>query len=230
MSDKDLSTDLNSKGNLKALLKIVLSLKVIILVGLPLSGKSSHARKLGDLENIPLVETGTFVYKAVEERGLEATVENIVKVAGECKKESDSYFTERAIEFIEKNYKSEPVVFLSGIKARSEYELVKEKVGETNVFLISFHASADTRHGRLTNVDRQEASKEQGESKATEDLAMARDRSRFDLRDSKELGYGLGELMALADFVVNTEDRVWPFNTTEKTIKVFKMVIDDIKM
>ncbi len=204
-------------------------LKVIILVGLPLSGKSSHARILEQEEDIPLVETGTFVYKAVEERGLEATPENIVKVAGECKSQSDSYFTERALEFIEENYNDKPVVFLSGVKAQSEVDLLRKKLGENNVFIVSFHASRPTRHGRLTNQDRQEASKQQGEGKFTEDMAMANDISRFDLRDRKELSYGLGNLIALADYVINTEDKRWPFHSQEITLKQFKEIISEIK-
>lgn len=204
-------------------------MKVIILVGLPLSGKSTHARILEKEENIPLVETGTFVYKAVEERGLEATPENIVKVAGECKAQSDSYFTERALEYIEENYNDRPVVFLSGVKAKSEVDLLKNKLGDKNVFIVSFHASRETRHGRLQNKDRMEASKAQGEGKLTEDIAMANDISRFDLRDNKELSYGLGNLIALADYVINTEDKRWPFNNAETTLKQFKEVIAEIK-
>lgn len=205
------------------------TLKVIILVGLPLSGKSTHARILEKEENIPLVETGTFVYKAVEERGLEATPENIVMVAGECKSKSDSYFTERALEFIEENYSDKPVVFLSGVKAKSEVDLLREKLGANNVFIVSFHASRETRHSRLKNKDRMEASKAQGEGKFTEDVAMAQDISRFDLRDNKELSYGLGNLIALADYVINTEDRRWPFHNSEITLKQFKEIIEEIK-
>ncbi len=203
-------------------------LKVIILVGLPLSGKSTHAKMMQEEMDIPLVETGTFVYKAVAERGLEATPENIVKVAGECKAQSDAYFTERAIEYIEEKYRNKPAVFLSGVKAKSEVELVKGKFGEDNVFIVSFHASRSTRHGRLMNEDRKEASKNQGQGKVTEDIAMANDRSRFDLRDNKELGYGLGDLIALADYVINTEDKKWPYHNTETTMEQFRTVIKEI--
>ena len=72
-------------------------MKVIILIGLPLSGKTTHARFASDDFSMPIVETGTFVYKAVKESGLQSTPENIKKVARECKDKSDSYFTERAL-------------------------------------------------------------------------------------------------------------------------------------
>jgi dephospho-CoA kinase len=202
--------------------------KVIILVGLPLSGKSSHATILTKKENIPLVETGTFVYKAVEERGLEATPENVRTVAGECKAISDAYFTEKALEFIESNHSDKPVAFLSGLKALSEVNLCREKFGKENVYTISFHASINTRHQRLRNQDRQEASAAQGQSKATEDIAMAEDINRFNTRDEKELSYGLGDLIALADYVINTEDRLWPYAAREHTLKEFWLIVNDI--
>lgn len=203
-------------------------MKVVILVGLPLSGKSSHARILNETKNIPLVETGTFVYKAVEERGLEATPENIRQVAGECKAISDAYFTERALEFIAENYSEKPIVFLSGLKALSEVDLCKKEFSEENVYTVSFHASVNTRHSRLMNVDRKEASEKQGKSKATEDVAMANDISRFHVRDAKELSYGLGNLIALADFVINTEDKKWPHHNTDITMKQFVEITESL--
>ncbi|MHA2253149.1 MAG: AAA family ATPase [Candidatus Kariarchaeaceae archaeon] len=200
-------------------------MKVIIILGLPLSGKTTHAKAVIEEMGIPLVETGTFVYKAVEERGLEAVPENIVQVAGELKSQSDAYFTEKAYQYAKDNYSDAPAVFFSGIKAQSEVDLLKREAGANNVFVISFHASGQTRHGRLVNADRKAESKG---GKAQEDVAMAADISRFNLRDSKELGYGLGKLMALADFVVNAEDKLWPYNTFEKTLEDFKTILTKI--
>ncbi len=207
--------------------KKAICMKIIIILGLPLSGKTTHAKAVMNDYNIPLVETGTFVYKAVEERGLEPIPENIVKVAGECKAQSDSYFTERALEYALENYSEAKAIFMSGIKARSEVDFLKDKMGDNNVVLISFHASVTTRHQRLLNEDRKQESAKAG-SKGIEDVAMANDISRFNLRDNKELGYGLGTLMALADYVINTEDKKWPHHNFEITMKHFKTVLDEI--
>lgn len=202
-------------------------MKVIVLLGLPLSGKSTHARFASKDFGIPIVETGTFVYKAVEERGLEPTPENIRQVAGECKAESDSYFTEKALAFALENYKDAPSIFMSGIKAHSEVNILKSLMGERNIKLISFHASVDTRHSRLLNQDRiAESSKMEG--KTVEDQAMAEDKARFNLRDAKELGYGIGELIAIADYIVNTEDRQWPRNDFEQTYQDFLVILREI--
>ncbi len=203
-------------------------MKVVILVGLPLSGKSSHASVLKEKLSIPLVETGTFVYEAVREEGLEATPENISKVAGARKSENDAYFTVKALEYIKENFSDKPVVFLSGLKARSEVDLCKERFGEDNVFLVTFHASVKTRHQRLMNKDRMESSKQTGDSKVTEDIAMANDISRFLARDKKELSYGVGELIALADYVINTEDKKWPFHNRDLTLEQFEGIIKSL--
>ena len=105
-------------------------MKVIIILGLPLSGKTTHAKAVSEELNIPLVETGTFVYKAVEDRGLEPIPENIVMVAGECKAKSDSYFTERAMDYAHKHYNNHKAVFMSGIKAQSEVDCIKKAIGK----------------------------------------------------------------------------------------------------
>lgn len=203
-------------------------MKVIVMLGLPLSGKTTHAKDVMEEMKIPLVETGTFVYKAVEEAGLSPTPENIVKVAGECKAKSDAYFTERALDFANDEFGNDSLVFMSGVKAQSEVDCIVDRVGKENFFMISFHASANTRHSRLLNDDRKAESEARG-AKGVEDQAMANDWSRFEMRDNKELGYGLGRLMALAHYVVNTEDRLWPYNNYEITLKQFKAILTEIK-
>lgn len=200
-------------------------MKVIVMLGMPLSGKTTHAKVLEEEMNIPLYETGTFVYKEVEERGLEATPENVKLVAGECKARSDSYFTEKAIEYVLANNPDAKVIFISGVKALSETNYLKSKMGEENVLLVSFHASVDTRHARLLNEDRKSASTG---GKGVEDLAMSEDKSRFNIRDTKELEYGLGKLIGLADFVVNTEDKKWPYNKFDATLAHFREIIKSL--
>lgn len=203
-------------------------MKVIILVGLPLSGKTTHAKDVTETMQIPLYETGTFVYKAVEESGLEATPENIVKIAGELKSKSDSYFTEKALEYAMEKEGDDAIIFMSGIKAQSEIDYLNNSVGKENLFIISFHASSATRHARLLNEDRKKESNARG-SKGVEDLAMSNDKSRFDMRDNKELGYGLGRLIALAHYVINTENRLWPNNNYEITLNQFNSILSEIK-
>jgi len=205
-------------------------MKVLIILGLPLSGKTTHAIKVNDLldlkQNIPLVETGPFVFKAVAELGLEPNPSNVKKVVQNLKEtHGDAVFTIRALDHIKANFSDRSVVILSGPKAKSEIDVIANDIGRENVVLVSFHASFKTRHSRLLNTDRKNASKG---GKSVEDEVMARDPTKLVLRDTKELSYGLGELMALADYVINTENRNWPHKTFDDTLIDFANVIKQI--
>ena len=192
---------------------------------MPLSGKSTHAQKIHEKLDIPIVETGFFVYKEVEKQGLEATPENVGIVAAKCKSKNDAYFTEKALQFITNEYSDKKVVILSGPKSKSEKELCYKMVGKDNVFTLAFHSSIPTRHRRLTNEDRKSSSKKAGKSKTIEDIAMASDIRRFIARDKKELIYGLGDEIALATFIINTEDQLWPYSSLKKSVKQFGDII-----
>lgn len=198
-------------------------MKIIILTGLPASGKTVHAKIVGAKLGIPNVETGTFVFQAVRKKGFEITPENIAEVSSELKAQSDSYFTERAIEYIESFFSTKPAVFLSGVRAESEVEFLRKRFGEKNIFLIGFHASRSTRFARMFNPDRMESSGEVSDKRA-EDEAL-RDFSNFIARDKKELSFGVGGLLASSDYLMNLEDQRWPFHIMARTMIEFEQVV-----
>ncbi|MHA1223460.1 MAG: AAA family ATPase [Candidatus Heimdallarchaeaceae archaeon] len=199
-------------------------MKIIVLVGLPLSGKTTYAKKIGPKYNMPLYETGTEVLEEVTGRGLEFTPENIKKVTDECKKISDSYFTERLIKKVDNLPKDVPGVFLSGIRAVSEVEVLKKHYGEDNVFVIAFHTSMKTRFNRLNNADRVA---ETSGAKAKED-ELLRNFDNFLARNKKELGYGVGDVIALSDYVISTENEKWPYATIEENTENFEKIVKEI--
>ncbi|MHA1865648.1 MAG: AAA family ATPase [Candidatus Heimdallarchaeaceae archaeon] len=199
-------------------------MKVIVLTSLPLAGKTTYAKIYGEKYNIPLFETGTVVLEEVKKRGFDFIPENIKKVTDDCKKISDSYFTERLIEKIDNLDEGIKAVFVSGIRAVSEIEVLKNHFGETNVFIIAFHASLRTRFGRLDNPDRKEG---EDSSKAKEDEYL-RNFDNFLARNKKELGYGVGSVMALADYVLNTEDKKWPYSNVSRCKKIFEIILLEI--
>ncbi|MHA2231064.1 MAG: AAA family ATPase [Candidatus Hodarchaeales archaeon] len=198
-------------------------MKIIILTGLPASGKTVHAKIVGAKLGIPSVETGTFVFQAVRKKGFEITPENIAEVSSELKAQSDSFFTERAIEYIESYFSTKPAVFLSGVRAESEVDFLRKRFGEKNVFLIGFHASRPTRFARMFNPDRMESSGEVSDKRA-EDEAL-RDFSNFVARDKKELSFGVGDLLASSDYLMNLEDQRWPFHIMARTMIEFEQVV-----
>ncbi|MHA1397509.1 MAG: AAA family ATPase, partial [Candidatus Heimdallarchaeaceae archaeon] len=188
------------------------------------SGKTTYAKKIGPKYNMPLYETGTEVLEEVTGRGLEFTPENIKKVTDECKKISDSYFTERLIKKVDNLPKDVPGVFLSGIRAVSEVEVLKKHYGEDNVFVIAFHTSMKTRFNRLNNADRVA---ETSGAKAKED-ELLRNFDNFLARNKKELGYGVGDVIALSDYVISTENEKWPYATIEENTENFEKIVKEI--
>ena len=199
-------------------------MKIIVLSGLPLSGKTTYAKKLGPKYKMPLYETGTEVLEEVTGRGLEFSPENIKKVTDECKKISDSYFTEKLIEKVDALIDDIPGVFLSGLRAVSEIEVLKKHYGDDNVFVISFHTSMKTRFNRLNNADR---IAETTGAKAKEDILL-RNFDNFLARNKKELGYGVGDVIALADYMMSTENELWPYVTIQKNTDAFEIILKEI--
>ena len=159
-------------------------MKVIVLVGLTAAGKSSISVPTSFKFDIPILETGNFVYAEVKANGLEITPDNIKQVTLDAKKISDSYFTEKLIAEVKSEYSYKSAVFVSGVRALSEVEYLRKEFDTFNVLVIGFHASQHTRFERLNNLDR----KSQGGAKAAEDRAL-RDYSKFLEREIKELGF-----------------------------------------
>ena len=199
-------------------------MKIVVLSGLPLSGKTTYAKIIGPKYKMPLYETGTEVLEEVTSRGFEFTPENIKMVTDDCKKISDSFFTERLMKKIDKLPDDVPGTFISGIRAVSEVEILRKHYGDENVFVIAFHTSMKTRFKILDNPDRVEETKG---AKAKED-ALLRNFDNFLARNKKELGYGVGDVMALAEYVMSTENKIWPYVTLEENETDFETIIKEI--
>jgi len=81
-----------------------------------------------------------------------------------------------------------------------------------------------TRFKRLDNPDR---IKETIGAKAKED-ELLRNFDNFLARNKKELGYGVGDVMALAEYVMSTENRIWPYVSLDENQTSFETIIKEI--
>lgn len=124
-------------------------MKVVVTVGLPGSGKSSHVKVIGEKYGFPQLETGQILLGEMSDKGIEITSDNIRKYTEEKKRISDSYFTERAAEIVKSKYRDKQLVFLSGMRAPSEIEFLRKEFGADNVFVIAFLASRKSRYSRV---------------------------------------------------------------------------------
>jgi dephospho-CoA kinase len=172
---------------------------VIGLAGMPGSGKSlvvNIACKMG----YAVVVMGDVVREETRERGLDLDPKNIGKVMLELRKEGGaSVIAERCIPKIEQQ-KSDKVI-ADGLRSLSEVETFKRRF--PNFILVAVFATQETRFKRLFR--RQRSDDPDG-------------RELFNERDMRELGVGLGNAIAMADYLIINEGNK---NSTKTAVREF---------
>ena len=173
---------------------------------MPGSGKSSivSALKAMDLETLNL---GDGVRAEAKRRNLEPSGDNLGKLMLELReKNGPGAIAELLTEPI-KNSQSK-VIIIDGVRSTAEIEVLKN-VG--SVKLLSIEASADTRYKFLSARGRSDDPKT---------------REKFEERDNREIGVGLGESIAIADETIVNSD-ITLDELTELAHKVIEKWIDN---
>ena len=153
---------------------------------MPGSGKSTivSALKAMGLETLNL---GDGVRAEAKRRNLEPSGDNLGKLMLELReKNGPGAIAELLTEQI-KNSQSK-VIIIDGVRSTAEIEVLKN-VG--SVKLLSIEASADTRYKFLSARGRSDDPKT---------------REKFEERDSREIGVGLGESIAIADETISNNN------------------------
>ena len=201
--------------------------KIVVITGLPLSGKSSLIKYASAKYHFPHYETGTFVFEEVRKRNLELISENIRKVSTECKEESDAYFSQRAVESMKQDHPDAPGFILSGIRSVTEISFLINDFGRKNALFLGVAASRRTRFARLRGRVSEEANAQQSaevDAKKSEDQDLL-NYETFLERDNKELLFGVADVLALSDVFIVNDNLTWPFNNLEEnTEKVFEII------
>ena len=159
---------------------------IVCLTGMPGSGKSSivSALKAMGLETLNL---GDGVRAEAKRRNLEPSGDNLGKLMLELReKNGPGAIAELLTEPI-KNSQSK-VIIIDGVRSTAEIEVLKN-VG--SVKLLSIEASADTRYKFLSARGRSDDPKT---------------REKFEERDNREIGVGLGESIAIADETISNNN------------------------
>ena len=173
---------------------------------MPGSGKSTitSALKAMDLETLNL---GDGVRAEAKRRNLEPSGDNLGKLMLELReKNGPGAIAELLTEPI-KNSQSK-VIIIDGVRSTAEIEVLKN-VG--SVKLLSIEASADTRYKFLSARGRSDDPKT---------------REKFEERDNREIGVGLGESIAIADETIVNSD-ITLDELTELAHKVIEKWIDN---
>ena len=178
---------------------------IVCLTGMPGSGKSTivSALKARGLEALNL---GDGVRAEAKRRNIEPTGDNLGKLMLELREKNGPGAIADLLTEPIKNSQSK-IIIIDGVRSTAEIEVLKN-VG--SVKLLSIEAAADTRYNFLRS---------RGRSDDPET------REKFEERDNRELGVGIGESISIADETIVNSD-ITLDELTERAYKVIKKWIN----
>jgi len=178
---------------------------IVCLTGMPGSGKSTivSALKARGLESLNL---GDGVRDEAKKRNLEPTGENLGRLMLELRDKNGPGAVANLLTEKIKNSQSE-VIIIDGVRSTAEIEVLKN-VG--SVKLLSIEASAETRYKFL------------GARGRSDDPET---REKFEERDKREIGVGIGKSIEIADETISN-DNITLDELTERAYTVIKKWIE----
>jgi len=162
--------------------------RLILITGMPGSGKTTAARLITRL-GYTLLTMGDVIRDIAVARGLETTPSNLGRIAEEVRREGGSRaVARRCVERLMERGSEKVVV--DGIRSLDEVDTFREVF---DIALVAVHASPRTRFDRLRERGR-------GDDPFTWEV--------FAERDQRELGFGVGAAIALADQMIVNEGTI----------------------
>jgi dephospho-CoA kinase len=166
---------------------------VIVITGLPGSGKtiaSDTAKELG----LPVILMGDIVRDEASRSGISSSKASVTLRL----KSGARYIANKTLQKLPKS----DIVVIDGARSIREIEAIEEELS-TKVILIYIVAPWRTRFERLLNRGRPD------DPKSLEDFLM---------RDLRELKYGLGDLIARADYILVNDTTIEEFKDKIKKL------------
>jgi dephospho-CoA kinase len=161
-------------------------MRVFGTVGLPGSGKGEAAAVAREVD-IPVVTMGDVIREACRDRGLDPA-EHHGEVAQALREEGgETAIAERSLPLIRAALDESEAVLVDGLRSPAEVDRFADAFGDDFV-VVSIEAPFETRVERLTDRGRDDS-----------DV----DREALRAREERELGFGMGEVMAAADVTVD---------------------------
>lgn len=170
--------------NLKTYIYSVKGLKVIIIVGMPGSGKEEFV-KVAVKFGFSVIRMGDIVREETQRRGLALTNENVGRVAQDMRdKFGYGIWAIRTLPKIK-----DKLTLIDGTRGDAEINIFKQNFGDA-IEIVGIFTSAETRYERIRK------------RKKIDDVATLEE---FYNRDQRELRWGIGNVFAMADYMIVNE-------------------------
>jgi len=176
----------------------------VLITGMPGAGKSTLAEAAREL-GIPVVSMGEVIFKETMKRNLPLTPENTSKVAIELRKKfGEDIVAKLTIELIKseilsKEEKKEKVlIIVDGIRSLAEVNTFKRFFDK--VILVAVHAPPKVRYERVLSRKR---------------LDDPFEVKKLIERDLRELSFGVGSVIAMADEILINKGKTYEEFLTE---------------
>ena len=178
---------------------------VVGLAGMPGSGKSLVVETAVEM-GYGVVVMGDVIREETQKRGLELNPKNIGQVMLELrKKDGVSVVADRCIPKIEQQASEKVIV--DGLRSLSEVDAFRKRF--PNFSLMAVYASPETRFNRIYR--RQRSDDPDGWE-------------LFHERDMRELGVGLGDVIAMAEYLIINENNKGKRNTKVAARKFMRRI------
>lgn len=175
--------------------------RLILLTGMPGSGKEEFL-KICMNRGIRILRMGDFVRSEAVAQGLSLDDQSLGSLA-QSKRESEGfdYWARKTVEALD-----DRITLVDGVRGRAEVALFRREI-KNGIVVVAVHASPMTRYKRLLARARSDAPKSWDE---------------FERRDIRELRWGLGDVIARADYIIPNE------GSLEDLRKYVEAVLDEI--
>ncbi|ASJ07873.1 dephospho-CoA kinase [Thermococcus siculi] len=160
---------------------------IIIVTGMPGSGKSRIVHEF-ERRGFPSVSMGDVVREETAKRGLALTKENVAKVSIRLRQElGQNAVAKLTVEKVRELLRESDVVVIDGVRSLDEVGTFRGAFPDEEIIIIAVHTPPHTRFERLRARGRHD------DPQTWED---------FEERDWKELKFGIGNVIAMADYML----------------------------
>lgn len=157
---------------------------------MPGSGKGEVAA-VAEAAGVPVVTMGDVIRAACRDRGLDPADHHGAVAQALRDENGPAAIADASLPHVETALREAETVVVDGLRSPDEVARFRERFGD-DFSILAVEASFETRADRLAERGRD---------------ATDADRERLREREERELGWGMGEVMAAADRRIENEDR-----------------------